>query len=165
MQQQVNAIFAVSENGVIGDKNDLPWHLPADFRYFKAITQGKPVVMGRKTFEALGKPLPKRRNIVITRQAGYDAPGCEVVSSIEAALALCADEPEVSIIGGAEIYRQAFEAGLVTRVYETTVHADVEGDTHFSIPNADAWKITSVDSRQADGENEYAYTFLIKEHI
>lgn len=161
--QKINAIYAVSENGVIGNRNDLPWHLPDDFKYFKQMTSGKPVIMGRKTSQSLGKPLPNRRNIVITRQADFAPAGFEVAHSLEEAVALCAAEPEISIIGGAEIYRQAFAADIVTHVYETLVHADVEGDTHFSLPNRDQWQVASVDARQADEKNEYAYTFLVLE--
>lgn len=163
--QRICAIYAVSENGIIGNKNDLPWHLPADFKYFKQCTQGKPIIMGRNTCEALGKPLVKRRNIVLTRQANYTPPadGFEVVHSWDEALAACADAPEIFIIGGAQIYTQAFAQNLVTHVYQTSVHADVEGDTAFSIPNPDAWRMVSVVSHQADAENEHAYTYLVLE--
>lgn len=163
--QRICAIYAVSDNGIIGDKNDLPWRLPADFRYFKQTTQGKPVIMGRNTCEALGKPLVKRRNIVLTRQADYAPPtaGFEVVHSWEEALQACADAPEIFVIGGAQIYQQAFERDLITHVYQTSVHADVDGDTAFSLPNPEAWHMVSVDAHQADDENEHAYTYLVFE--
>lgn len=161
--QKINAVYAVSENGVIGNRNELPWHLPDDFRYFKTLTSGKPVIMGRKTSQSLGKPLKGRRNIVISRQPDFAPEGFEVAHSLEAALALCAQDPEISVIGGADVYRQAFAAGIITHVYETLVHADVEGDAHFSLPNRDQWEVKSVDARQADEKNEYAYTFLVLE--
>ncbi|MEM6632389.1 MAG: dihydrofolate reductase [Bacteroidota bacterium] len=159
MQQEVIAIYAASENGVIGKNNDLPWHLPEDFRHFKRHTQGKTIIMGRKTFDSLGKPLPNRRHIVITRNTKYAAEGIEVVHSLNAALALAKAEKEVFIIGGAVLFEEAFANNLIDKVYLTTVHAEVEGDVIFFLPNENNWKITEVDARQADEKNEYAFTF------
>ena len=163
MAQTITAIYAVSENGVIGIDNDLPWHLPQDLKHFKQLTLGKPILMGRKSFESLGKALPRRRNIVITRNLEFTAPGIEIAHSLEAAIALCAGEPEICITGGAGIYRESIEKGYVSRIYETLVHAEVEGDTHFALADRDTWNITEVDARQADERHEYAYTFLTLE--
>ncbi|MEL6673805.1 MAG: dihydrofolate reductase [Bacteroidota bacterium] len=166
MSQIISAIYAVSENGVIGKDGDLPWHLPDDFKFFKAKTIGKPIIMGRKSFEALGKPLPKRRNIVITRNPDFSAPGIDIVHSLEAALELVKDEPEVCVTGGAGVYKESIEKGFVNLIYETVVHAEVDGDTFFTLPNPEAWEIKEVDARQADDRHEYAFTFrtLVREN-
>ena len=159
MQQEVIAIYAVSENGVIGKDNDLPWHLPEEFRHFKRHTHGKTIIMGRKTYDSLGKPLPNRRHIVVTRNRDYYADGIEIVHSLSEALNLAQGDEEVFIIGGAGLFQDAFEQDLIDKVYLTTVHAEVEGDVIFHLPNEDQWKITEVDARQADDKNEYAFTF------
>ena len=165
MTQIISAIYAVSENGVIGKDNDLPWHLPNDFRFFKQYTMGKPILMGRKSFEALGKPLPGRRNIVITRNSNYQAEGVEIAHSLESAIALCKDAPEICISGGAGIYRLSIEKGYVDLIKETLVHAEVEGDTFFQLPNPEEWEIVEVDARQADDRHEFAYTFRTLKRI
>ena len=157
--QIVNAIYAVSENGVIGKDNDLPWKLRDDLKFFMNKTMGYPIIMGRKSFESLGKALPKRRNVVITRQANYAADKVEVVSSLEAAMVLLQEEPEIFITGGAGVYKESIEKGYVNKIYETLVHAEVEGDTFFELPNPEEWEIIEVDARQADDRNEHAYTF------
>ncbi|MEO0896891.1 MAG: dihydrofolate reductase [Bacteroidota bacterium] len=156
--QIVNAIYAVSENGVIGKENDLPWRLRDDLKFFMQTTLGFPVIMGRKSYDSLGKPLPKRRNIVVTRNTEFSAEGVEVVHSLEEAMELVKDEPEIFITGGATLYHESVAKGFVTRIYETLVHAEVEGDTHFSLPDPDAWEIIAVDARQADDRNEFAFT-------
>ncbi len=153
------AIYAVSENGVIGKDNDLPWHLPNDLQHFKKLTLGKPILMGRKSFESLGKALPKRRNIVITRNPSFQAPNVEVADSLEAAIDLCTDEAEICISGGAGIYLESVQKGYVTRIYETVVHAQVEGDTYFMLPDPASWEIIEVDARPADDRHAYPYTF------
>ena len=159
MQQEVIAIYAVSENGVIGKDNDLPWHLPEDFRHFKRHTKGKTIIMGRKTFDSLGKPLPHRRHIVVTRNPSYQAKGIEIVHSLSEAMELTREDSEVFIIGGAGLFQDAFEQDLIDKIYLTTVHAEVEGDVIFHLPNEEQWEITEVDARQADDKNEYAFTF------
>ncbi|RMG71153.1 MAG: dihydrofolate reductase [Bacteroidetes bacterium] len=159
MPPLITAIYAVSENGVIGKDNDLPWSLPADLHHFKALTLGKPIIMGRRSFESLGKPLPKRRNIVVTRNPDFTFPGVEVVHSLEEGLARCQDEAEICITGGAGLYRESIEKGYVTRIYETLVHAEVDGDTFFSLPEPEAWEIAEVEAHQADDRHEHAYTF------
>ena len=120
----------MAENGVIGRENRLPWRLPADLRRFKSVTMGKPVIMGRKTYESIGKPLPGRSNIVVTRDPDYRAPGCQVVHSLEQALEAGAGHAEVMVIGGAKLYRQAL--GRAQRMYLTLVRAEVEGTSRPS---------------------------------
>ena len=159
MDQIISAIYAVSENGVIGVDNDLPWRLPNDLKFFKSKTIGKPIIMGRKSFESIGKALPKRRNIVLTRNKDFHADGIEIYQSLEAALEACKDEPEVCITGGAGVYEKAINEGYVNLIYETLVHAEIEGDTYFKLANPQEWKIVEVDARQADEKHEYAYTF------
>ena len=162
MNPQIAAIFAISENGAIGKNNQIPWRLPADLKHFKQLTIGKPIIMGRKTWESLGRPLPKRRNIVVTRNKAYQAVGAEVVNSLEEAMALCADDPAVFIIGGAAIYEETITKGWVTRIHKTLVHAEVEGDTFLDL-SLEEWTIQKVEAHQADEKNEYAYTFLVLE--
>lgn len=156
---KVAVIYAVAENNVIGNDNALPWHLPADLKHFKQKTTGKPIVMGRKTFDSIGKPLPNRRNIVVTNNKSWHNEGVEVAHSLQDALSMCEGEPEVCVIGGAQLFRQAFDLGIVTDVYLTRIHADIEGDTYFELP-ADFEKVVSVASNQSDEKNPFAYTFL-----
>ena len=125
----ISLIAAMDRNRVIGRDNQLPWRLPEDLKRFKAITLGHPVLMGRKTFESIGRPLPGRRNFVISRQKEYRAEGVTVVYSLEVALTLCASEPEVFVIGGAEIYRLALPRA--DRLYLTIIEKEHEGDAHF----------------------------------
>ncbi len=134
----ISLIVAVSRNGVIGRDGGLPWHVSSDLKRFKAMTMGKPVIMGRKTWESLPKrPLPGRRNIVITRQADYAAPGADVVESAEAALALCSEAPEVAVIGGGEIYRMFWDQA--DRLYLTEIDVEVEGDTRLPFVDPAHW--------------------------
>ncbi len=134
----ISLIVAVSRNGVIGRDGGLPWHVSSDLKRFKAMTMGKPVIMGRRTWESLPKrPLPGRRNIVITRQADYAAPGADVVESAEAALALCSEAPEVAVIGGGEIYRMFWDQA--DRLYLTEIDVEVEGDTRLPFVDPAHW--------------------------
>ena len=147
---RVFLVAAVAANGVIGVGGKLPWRLPEDLKHFKAITLGHPVIMGRKTWESLGRPLPGRENIVVTRAAGYEAPGASVAASLDAALALCAGEPLAFVIGGAELYVAALPiaAGLVL----TEIHRDYEGDTRFPAFDREAWRETQRKPQKgADG--------------
>jgi dihydrofolate reductase len=135
----ISYVVAVAKNGVIGREGGLPWHISSDLKRFKEITMGKPVVMGRKTWESLPrKPLPGRRNIVITRQPGFTAEGAEVAATAEEALKLCGDAPEVAVIGGGEIYRLFWP--LVDRLYLTEVDLEVDGDTHFPEVSPATWR-------------------------
>lgn len=135
----ISLIVAHDRNRVIGYKNGMPWHLPGDLQYFKATTMGKPVLMGRKTFESIGRPLPGRRNIVITRNASYQAEGIEVVGSLDEALSLVSEVPEVMIIGGEQIFTQSLP--IADRLYITLIDETFEGDTYF--PSYDNWKKVS----------------------
>jgi dihydrofolate reductase len=156
----VSIVVAISENHVIGKDNKLLWHMPNDLKHFKEITTGHTVIMGRKTYESVGKPLPKRRNIIITRQA-ITIEGCEVVNSIEAALALCAGEQEVFIVGGAEIYKQAMR--LTDRIYLTIIHKEFEGDSFFPEINNEEWKSVAREDHQPDEKNPLPYSFITYE--
>jgi len=156
----VSDVVAISENHVIGKDNKLLWYLPNDLKHFKVITTGHTVIMGRKTYESVGKPLPKRRNIIITRQ-DIIIEGCEVVNSIEAALALCAGEEEVFIVGGAEIYKLAMH--LTNRIYLTIVHKQFDGDSFFPEINKQEWKEVSREDYQPDEKNSLPYSFITLE--
>lgn len=138
---RLHMIAAVASNGVIGAGNRMPWHLPEDLRHFKATTLGHPVVMGRKTWESIGRPLPGRRNIVVSRQSGLVLPGAEIANSLPAALALCDGAPEVWVIGGGELYRQALPQAQ--KVVLTEIAQSYEGDTRFPELPAGQWKESS----------------------
>jgi dihydrofolate reductase len=162
----ISLIAAVARNRVIGAGNRLPWRLPADLRRFRALTMGHPVVMGRKTYESIGRPLPGRTNIVLTRQAGYQAPGCVVVSDLDEALRAAGDATaggetggEVFIIGGADLYRQTLaRAG---RLYLTEVAADVpDGDAFFPEIDPALWQEVERIPHQPDARHPYAYAFV-----
>lgn len=159
----VTLVAAIAENGVIGHGNRLPWHLPADLKRFKTLTLGKPILMGRKTFEAIGKPLPGRRNLVLTRSARFRPPGVEIVGGVEETLAISADAPELMVIGGAEIYRLFLP--FARRIYLTRVHAPIVGDTRF--PNCDwnEWRKVDRSAHPADDKNAYAMSFITLERI
>ncbi len=160
-------IAAVSDNGVIGRDNKLPWYIPGDLRYFKQVTLGKPVVMGRKTWESMNRALPGRTNIVITRQPDYLAEGARVVPDLAGGIelaesvALIDGVDEIMIIGGAEIYRLALP--LADRLYLTEVHAEVEGDTFFPDWDRAAWREASRERHEAPGTDSYRYSFAVYE--
>ena len=145
----------MSENRVIGNNNELIWKLSSDLKRFKELTTGHPVVMGRKTYESIGKPLPNRRNIIITRNLEYEVNGCEVVSSLEEALLLTNND--CFIIGGGEIYKQSLE--VADKIYLTLVHKDFEGDTTFPELGKE-WAIIDTKDFDADEKNEYNYSFI-----
>ena len=158
----VSVIVAVAENGVIGDKNSLLWHISEDLRNFKRVTSGHPVIMGRKTFESLGRPLPNRKNVVITRQ-DIEIEGCEVVHSLEEAIGMFPAEEEVFVIGGAQIYREALP--IADRFYLTKVHHSYEGDTSFPEIDYSAWREVSREEFARGEEYEGAFTFIDLERI
>jgi len=168
---KLSLIVALAQNHVIGIDNKLPWYLPNDLKYFKQVTMGKTIIMGRKTYESIGKPLPGRTNIVITRQTDYRPPNANdsvrVVASLEAArelaesLALINGQDEALIIGGADIYRQALP--LVERMYLTEVHAEVEGDAYFPPFDRTQWQMMARDDFAAAGGNPYDYSFAVYE--
>lgn len=149
----------MARNRVIGRNNALPWRLSGDLKRFKATTLGKPILMGRKTFESIGKPLPGRRNIVLTRDPAWRAEGVEVVRSVEEALTLTRQSPELAVIGGAEIYRLTLP--YAKRIYLTRVEADVPGDTVFPELDSAQWSEAQAGTHPADERNQYPATFLI----
>jgi dihydrofolate reductase len=161
---QLAIIVAAAENGVIGKNNALPWRIPADMRYFKQTTMGKPIVMGRKTFESIGKPLPGRTNIVITRNSAFVAEGIKVVSSLDEALKLAEDiavadgAEELVVIGGAEIYRSAMPRA--DRLYLTEVHASVEGDALLPEIDWAHWREVGRERHQAESPGEHDFSFV-----
>lgn len=155
-------IAACAPNNVIGSGNRLPWRLPADMAWFVRHTSFKPIVVGRKTYESFGaKPLKNRRNIVVSRDANFKAPGADVVSSLASALDLVPEAPEVMVIGGAELYRLALPRS--ERLYLTQIHAEFSGDTYFPDYQSMDWREVFREAHSADAENSFAYTFLILE--
>jgi dihydrofolate reductase len=160
---RLSIIAAMAANRVIGRDNRLPWHLPADLKHFRRLTIGKPILMGRKTWESLGRPLPERTNIVVTRAADYAAPGCVVVHSLEAALRAAAHHPEVMVIGGAELYRQVLPQAR--RIYLTEVHAGFEGDAYFPELEQGAWREVERVDHEPDARNTHAYSFVVLERL
>ncbi len=158
---------AVADNGIIGRNNALPWHLPGDLQYFKRVTMGKPVVMGRLTYESIGRPLPGRVNIVVSRQPGLQIDGGRVVSDLPAALALATAIAEIDgaselvVIGGAQIYALALP--LAQRLYLTEVHADIDGDAWFPDWDRAQWRELERNFNQASDPNPYDYSFVVYE--
>lgn len=164
---KVSMIVAMAENRVIGRNNQLPWYLPEDLKYFKSVTIGKPIVMGRKTYESIGRPLPGRTNIVVTRNPDFKAEGIKVVSSIGEAIKLADSiatidgSEELMVIGGAQLYADILPS--VDRLYLTEVHAEVEGDAYFPEVDLTQWHEIGRESFQAQGPNPYDYSFVVLE--
>lgn len=154
---KITIVVAIAQNKAIGKNNQLLWHLPADLKHFKEITSGHTIIMGRKTYDSIGKPLPNRRNIVITRQA-LQLPGCEVVPSLNAALALCQNETELYIIGGAQIYKEALP--LTDTIYLTEVHQSFEADTFFPEICPEEWEEILRQNHAPDEKNALSYSFV-----
>ena len=151
-------VVAAAQNDVIGDRNALPWRLPDDLKRFKALTIGKPVLMGRKTYESIGKPLADRPNIVLSRQPGLAIPGCSVVGSLDEALQESDGASELMVIGGAELYRQVLPRTDV--IYLTRVHAEISGDTRFPSIVWDDWSEEQREYHPADERHAHAFSFL-----
>lgn len=160
---QISLIIAKSQNNVIGLNNQLPWYLPADLAQFKSITMGKPIIMGRKTFDSIGKPLPGRRNIVISRDKTLSIDDCEVFFSIDAALDTLKNEKEIMIIGGANIFSQTLP--FAHKIYLTVIEEDFEGDTFFPQLNLDEWKLIADEKHLPDEKNKYIYSFQVYTRI
>jgi dihydrofolate reductase len=165
LEAMICIIVAAGENNVIGKNNKLPWRMPADTKYFKSTTKGHVVVMGRKTFESLGKPLSDRLNIVITRQKNFNGEGIVVAESLEEALKKGGQYPgkDIFIIGGGEIYRQSL--ALTDRVYLTRIHHTFEGDTFFPELPKEKWKVIFREEHQPDEKNPHPYSFITYERI
>jgi dihydrofolate reductase len=174
-RMRIAIIVAFADNRVIGRNKQMPWHLPADLKYFKRVTMGKTVLMGRKTFESIGKPLPGRTNIVITRQADWRADGVEVVHSLAEGIEFAAatlplsNDPlnngkeEVMVIGGAQIYREALPKAQ--RLYLTRIHARFEGDTFFPQIRGEEWREVGREDHQAEPANPYDHSFIVLDRV
>ncbi|MBB3255623.1 dihydrofolate reductase [Paraburkholderia bannensis] len=156
-------IVARAQNGVIGRDNELPWRLPEDLAFFKRTTMGAPIVMGRKTHESIGRALPGRRNIVVTRDAGKRFPGCDTATSLQAALALAGQDqaPEAFLIGGAQLYAEGI--ALAQKLIVTEIAADFDGDAHFPAPDAAIWRETARESLHANAPNDFDFAFVTYE--
>ena len=167
MSIRLSLMAAKASNRVIGRNNKLPWYLPNDLKYFKQVTFGKPVIMGRKTWDSLGKPLPGRTNIVITRQTDFQAEGAKVVATLDEAVTLAENvafiegQDEAVVMGGAEIYALALPK--TDRLYLTEVHAEVDGDTWFPEYDTSEWKEIGREDFPAEGPNPYDYSFVVYE--
>jgi dihydrofolate reductase len=154
----ISIIVAASTNNVIGVQGELPWKISDDLKRFKALTMGKPIVMGRLTWESIGRALPGRQNIVITRQSGFSAEGCDVVDSPAAALAVAGDVAEIMIIGGSQIY--GLFLSKAERLHVTRVHTEIDGDAFFPTIDENEWALMSSESHVASASNEFAFDFL-----
>ena len=161
MKPRVSLIVAMARNRVIGRNNALPWRLPADLKHFKSLTMGHHMIMGRKTFESIGKPLPGRISVVVTRNSDYSMPGIITANSLEAAISACGNDQEIFIIGGAELYRQAIH--LADRIYLTEIEADIPGDAFMTEFERNLWQETSRTSHAPDEKNAYPYHFVVYE--
>ncbi len=155
---RIEAIVAMSENRVIGYRKKMPWHLPADLKHFKDITMGKPILMGRTTYESIGKPLTGRCNIVITRDVEFKAPGCVITNSISCALEAASYSDKLLVIGGASLFDHMLPQ--TDRIYMTIIHHDFSGDTHFPELNMAEWEERERSAHQPDDRNPYPYTFI-----
>ena len=154
----ISLICAMDSNRLIGNNNEIPWHLPADLAFFKRTTMGKPIIMGRKTFESIGKPLPGRSNIIVTRNSNLKFPGCDIVDSIEQAIKQYSDSDEIMVIGGTSVYQQTI--GVADHIYMTQIHHDFQGDTWFPEISLRRWKQETREDFQADENNLYAYSMI-----
>nr|AIA18204.1 Dihydrofolate reductase [uncultured bacterium] len=160
-QPRIAAIVAMSQNRVIGKNNQLPWHMPADLKHFKLLTTNHAIIMGRKTYETIGRPLPNRTNIILTRAAHYQAEGCFTANSFEQALEIAAEKnpnQEIFVIGGAQIYQQLLP--LVQHIYLTIIHHDFMGDAFFPEIDKLKWKELECITHLADEANPYNYSFI-----
>ena len=155
----ITIIAAIAKNNALGKDNDLIWHLPADLKRFKKVTSGHHILMGRNTFESIGKPLPNRTSVIITRNQDYFKDGCLIANSIEEALEISKDD-DVFIIGGAQIYKQAIEKRLVDKLDITIVHHDFEADVFFPEIDMNVWKEVTREDFKADEKNKYDYSFV-----
>jgi dihydrofolate reductase len=156
----ITIIAAIGKNNELGKNNDLIWHLPADLKRFKKVTSGHHILMGRTTFESIGKPLPNRTSVIITRNKNYFKDGCLIAHSIDEAISICDKEDHLFIIGGAQIYEQALHHPLVKKLDITLVHESFEADVFFPEIDNSIWKQVSREDFQADDKNEYDYSFV-----
>lgn len=154
----ISLVAAMAHDRVIGKDNQMPWHLPADLKHFKSVTMSKPIIMGRKTYESIGRPLPGRKNIVISRNAHYQAEGCEIADTLDSAIARVNEVDEVMIIGGGWLYQQALP--LANKLYLTFIDLTVEGDTYFPAFEHLPLQVMSREKHRADENNPYDYEFV-----
>lgn len=154
----ISIIVAMTENNVIGRDGDMPWRLSSDLRRFKKITMGHHILMGRKTYDSIGRPLPGRTSVVISRSANYDDPNIRVARSLEKALEIAAGDDEIFVTGGAQIFELALP--MTDRVYLTRIHCTLEGDTHFPGIAWDEWNLVEEEKHKADEKNNHDYSFL-----
>lgn len=159
----LSVIVAMDQQGLIGAHNRLPWHLPADLKHFRNLTWGKPIIMGRKTFESIGKPLPQRDNIVLTQNPHFVGQGCQAMADVTTVLTFTQHHPESFIIGGASVYQQFLP--YAHRLYITWIHAQFKGDTYFPSFNMKHWQESARQDYKADIHNPYAYSFLIYQSL
>ena len=157
----LSIIVAMAENGVIGRGNTLPWHLPADLKRFKQLTMGHTLIMGRKTFQSIGRPLPGRKTIVMTRDADFSAPGVEIARTTDEALQKASGDSEIFSAGGVEMFKQMLD--LADRIYLTLVRAKIEGDTFFPAIDWNQWRQVSREDHPADDKHAYPYSFQVYE--
>lgn len=160
---KITMIVAAAENNAIGKDNKMLWHLPNDFKYFKKNTIEHSIVMGRKTFESIGKPLPERRNIVVSRDQNWLAEDVDVANSLDEVLTYCRDEREIFIIGGANIYKQMLPQAQ--KVLLTRVHTKLDGDAYFPTLPAEEWKLTQSEKHEKDEKHAFDYTFEVWERV
>ncbi|WP_221564807.1 dihydrofolate reductase [Alkalihalobacillus sp. TS-13] len=153
----ISLLLAMGKNRVMGKDNDLPWHLPEDLKWFKRVSSGHTIIMGRKTYESIGKPLPNRKNVIVTNDKNYEAEGCVVTHSLDEALRQ--DGEELIIIGGAEIFKQVLEK--TSRIYLTYIDEEFEGDTYFPDLDESKWEMKSKEKGIKDEKNPYDYYFII----
>ncbi|NOY15591.1 MAG: type 3 dihydrofolate reductase [Gammaproteobacteria bacterium] len=158
---RISIIVAIDEGRLIGNEGGMPWHLPADLKFFKSVTMGKPIIMGRSTWESIGRALPGRTNIVITRNTRFQAEGCRLAHSVDEALAIANEESaeEVMIVGGGRIYEQTL--ARADRLYLTQIASHLVGDTHFPVINPDEWQEVSRQEHAADGDNPFDLEFVV----
>lgn len=159
---KVSLIAAVANNHVIGNNNRLIWHLPADLKHFKKLTMGHTLIMGRKTYESIGKPLPGRTTIIVTSQPDYQAPDkCKVAGSVDEAIKMVKGEKDVFVAGGAEIYQQTIDLYHTRRLYITRIYANFEGDTFFPAIDEEKWELLEREDHEADEKNPYPFSFQL----
>ncbi|MFA9559872.1 dihydrofolate reductase [Evansella sp. AB-rgal1] len=157
----ISMIAAMGENRVIGKDGDMPWHIPNDLKYFKQVTSNHAVIMGRKTYDSIGKALPNRKNYIVTRDQEFEAPDGEVFHSVKDAESLMSSDEEVFVIGGATIYEQFLP--IADRLYITLIHEEFEGDTFFPVIDEQVWKVVSSEKGKLDEKNSHPHTFVVYE--
>nr|WP_236839517.1 type 3 dihydrofolate reductase [Beggiatoa leptomitoformis] len=159
----ISVIVAMNPQRIIGFNNKMPWHLPADLSYFRRITMGKPMVMGRKTYESIGKPLPGRQTIILSHQLDLHVEGCQVIHSLAEVLHVLHDYPELMVIGGGSVYATLLP--YAQRLYLTIIEGEFVGDTYFPDYKPENWQVTQRETHAADAKNPFNYTFLVLERV